>query len=44
MYKDDEKGLCGNSGEAEDPFYERTPLFSVVGRLVRFQEHAGKGN
>ncbi|XP_053086409.1 kinesin-like protein KIF1A isoform X8 [Pangasianodon hypophthalmus] len=32
VYKDDEKGLCRNSGEAEDPFYERAPLFSVVGR------------
>lgn len=44
VYKDDEKGLCRNSCEAEDPFYDRAPLFSVVGRLVRFQEHAGKGN
>ncbi|XP_053539639.1 kinesin-like protein KIF1A isoform X4 [Ictalurus punctatus] len=32
VYKDDEKGLCRNSGEAEDPFYDRSPLFSVVGR------------
>ncbi|XP_046701678.1 kinesin-like protein KIF1A isoform X8 [Silurus meridionalis] len=32
VYKDDEKGLCRNSGAAEDPFYERAPLFSVVGR------------
>ena len=43
-FEDDERGLCRSSGEAEDPFYERSPLFSVVGRLVRFQEHAGKGN
>ncbi|XP_053354025.1 kinesin-like protein KIF1A isoform X13 [Clarias gariepinus] len=32
IYKDDEKGLCRTSDEAEDPFYERAPLFSVVGR------------
>ncbi|XP_047669895.1 kinesin-like protein KIF1A isoform X9 [Tachysurus fulvidraco] len=32
VYKDDEKGLCRNSGEMEDPFYERAPLFSIVGR------------
>ncbi|XP_058259327.1 kinesin-like protein KIF1A isoform X8 [Hemibagrus wyckioides] len=32
VYKEDEKGLCRNSDEAEDPFYERAPLFSVVGR------------
>ncbi|XP_066520572.1 kinesin-like protein KIF1A isoform X1 [Hoplias malabaricus] len=31
-YEDDERGLCRSSGEAEDPFYERSPLFSVVGR------------
>ncbi len=41
---DDEAELCRSSGKAEDPFYDRSPLFSVVGRLVRFQEHAGKGN
>ncbi len=41
---DDEGELCRSSGKAEDPFYDRSPLFSVVGRLVRFQEHAGKGN
>uniref|UniRef100_A0A8B9KEL1 plus-end-directed kinesin ATPase n=1 Tax=Astyanax mexicanus TaxID=7994 RepID=A0A8B9KEL1_ASTMX len=26
------EGLCRSSGETEDPFYERSPLFSVVGR------------
>uniref|UniRef100_A0A8B9KE87 plus-end-directed kinesin ATPase n=1 Tax=Astyanax mexicanus TaxID=7994 RepID=A0A8B9KE87_ASTMX len=31
-YEDDERGLCRSSGETEDPFYERSPLFSVVGR------------
>uniref|UniRef100_A0AAR2JZS8 plus-end-directed kinesin ATPase n=1 Tax=Pygocentrus nattereri TaxID=42514 RepID=A0AAR2JZS8_PYGNA len=31
-FEDDERGLCQSSGEAEDPFYERSPLFSVVGR------------
>ncbi|TVK90606.1 Kinesin-like protein KIF1B [Bagarius yarrelli] len=31
-YKDEEKGLCRNTAEAEDPFYERAPLFSIVGR------------
>ena len=41
---DDERELCRGSGEGQDPFYDRSPLFSVVGRLVRFQEHAGGGN
>lgn len=41
---DDVAELCRSSGKAEDPFYDRSPLFSVVGRLVKFQEHAGKGN
>ncbi|XP_076846532.1 kinesin-like protein KIF1A isoform X5 [Brachyhypopomus gauderio] len=31
-YEDDERGLCGSSHEPEDPFYDRTPLFRVVGR------------
>lgn len=35
---------CPGSSEGQDPFYDRSPLFSVVGRLVRFQEHAGRGN
>jgi len=38
---DDEGELCRGSGEGQDPFYDRSPLFSVVGRLVRFWEHAG---
>ncbi|XP_058635692.1 kinesin-like protein KIF1A isoform X4 [Onychostoma macrolepis] len=29
---DDEGELCRSSGKAEDPFYDRSPLFSVVGR------------
>ncbi|XP_059416415.1 kinesin-like protein KIF1A isoform X4 [Carassius carassius] len=29
---DDEGGLCRSFGKAEDPFYDRSPLFSVVGR------------
>lgn len=41
---DDDEELCRSSGKAEDPFYDRSPLFSVVGRLVRLQEDAGKGN
>ena len=41
---DDEGELCRGSSEGQDPFYDRSPLFSVVGRLVRFQEHAGGGN
>jgi len=41
---DDEGELCRSSSKAEDPFYDRSPLFSVLGRLVRFQENAGKGN
>lgn len=41
---DDEGELCRGSGEGLDPFYDRSPLFSVVGRLVRFQEPAGGGN
>ncbi|XP_062280569.1 kinesin-like protein KIF1B [Scomber scombrus] len=41
---DDEGELCRGSGEGLDPFYDRSPLFSVVGRLVRFREHAGGGN
>lgn len=42
---DDDVGeLCRGSSEGQDPFYDRSPLFSVVGRLVRFQEHAGGGN
>lgn len=43
-YDDDEGELCRGSSEGQDPFYDRSPLFSVVGRLVRFQEHAGGGN
>lgn len=41
---DDEGELCRSFGKAEDPFYDRSPLFSVLGRLVRFQEHAVRGN
>lgn len=41
---EDERELCRGSSEGQDPFYDRSPLFSVVGRLVRFQEHAGGGN
>lgn len=41
---DDVGGLCRGSSEGLDPFYDRSPLFSVVGRLVRFQEHADGGN
>lgn len=41
---DDEGELCEGSSKGQDPFYDRSPLFSVVGRLVRFQEHAGGGN
>ncbi|XP_073810215.1 kinesin-like protein KIF1A isoform X16 [Danio rerio] len=29
---DDDEELCRSSGKAEDPFYDRSPLFSVVGR------------
>ncbi|XP_056270572.1 kinesin-like protein KIF1A isoform X2 [Pseudoliparis swirei] len=29
---DDEGELCRGSGEGQDPFYDRSPLFSVVGR------------
>ncbi|XP_032382871.1 kinesin-like protein KIF1A isoform X12 [Etheostoma spectabile] len=29
---DDEGELCHGSGEGQDPFYDRSPLFSVVGR------------
>ncbi|XP_034736271.1 kinesin-like protein KIF1A isoform X3 [Etheostoma cragini] len=29
---DDEGELCRGSGEGQDPFYNRSPLFSVVGR------------
>ncbi|XP_059427146.1 kinesin-like protein KIF1A isoform X2 [Carassius carassius] len=29
---DDEEDFCRSSGKAEDPFYDRSPLFSVVGR------------
>uniref|UniRef100_A0A672SY03 plus-end-directed kinesin ATPase n=1 Tax=Sinocyclocheilus grahami TaxID=75366 RepID=A0A672SY03_SINGR len=29
---DDEGELCRSSGKAQDPFYDRSPLFSVVGR------------
>uniref|UniRef100_A0A672MNN8 plus-end-directed kinesin ATPase n=1 Tax=Sinocyclocheilus grahami TaxID=75366 RepID=A0A672MNN8_SINGR len=29
---DDEEELCRSSGKTEDPFYDRSPLFSVVGR------------
>ncbi|XP_028300554.1 kinesin-like protein KIF1A isoform X3 [Gouania willdenowi] len=29
---DDEGGLCRGSSEGQDPFYDRSPLFSVVGR------------
>ncbi|XP_013866484.1 kinesin-like protein KIF1A isoform X3 [Austrofundulus limnaeus] len=29
---DDERELCRGSGEGQDPFYDRSPLFSVVGR------------
>ncbi|XP_051561927.1 kinesin-like protein KIF1A isoform X3 [Myxocyprinus asiaticus] len=29
---DDEGELCRSSNKAEDPFYDRSPLFSVVGR------------
>lgn len=41
---DDERELCRGSSEGLDPFYDRSPLFSVVGRLVRFQELADGGN
>ncbi|MGH0140325.1 UNVERIFIED_CONTAM: hypothetical protein FKN15_071227 [Acipenser sinensis] len=39
----DEGEHCTFSGEGQDPFYDRSPVFSVVGRLVRFQEHADRG-
>ncbi|XP_074524157.1 kinesin-like protein KIF1A isoform X12 [Halichoeres trimaculatus] len=29
---DDERELCRGSGEGQDPFYDRSPIFSVVGR------------
>uniref|UniRef100_UPI0037E729F2 kinesin-like protein KIF1A isoform X2 n=1 Tax=Semicossyphus pulcher TaxID=241346 RepID=UPI0037E729F2 len=29
---DDERELCRGSSEGQDPFYDRSPLFSVVGR------------
>ncbi|XP_054644891.1 kinesin-like protein KIF1A isoform X1 [Dunckerocampus dactyliophorus] len=29
---DDERALCRGSSEGQDPFYDRSPLFSVVGR------------
>ncbi|CAJ1059773.1 kinesin-like protein KIF1A isoform X9 [Xyrichtys novacula] len=29
---DDERELCRGSSEGQDPFYDRTPIFSVVGR------------
>lgn len=35
---------CTGVSDGQDPFYDRWPLFSLVGRLVRFQEHAGRGN
>ncbi|XP_029002290.1 kinesin-like protein KIF1A isoform X6 [Betta splendens] len=31
-YDDDERELCRGSSEGQDPFYDRSPLFSVVGR------------
>ncbi|XP_028817175.1 kinesin-like protein KIF1A isoform X6 [Denticeps clupeoides] len=30
--EDDEAELCPRSGEGPDPFYDRSPIFSVVGR------------
>lgn len=41
---EDERELYRGSCEGQDPFYDRSPLFSVVGRLVRFWEYAGGGN
>lgn len=35
---------CPGVSDGQDPFYDRWPLFSLVGRLVRFQEHAVRGN
>ncbi|KAI2663532.1 Kinesin-like protein KIF1A [Labeo rohita] len=35
---DDEGELCGSSSKAEDPFYDRSPLFSVVGRSMLGKE------
>ncbi len=35
---------CPGVSDGQDPFYDRWPLFSLVGRLVRFQEHADRGN
>lgn len=29
---------CPRASEGQDPFYDRWPLFSLVGRLVRLQE------
>ena len=40
--EEDEGAFCGGSSEGQDPFYDRSPIFSVVGRLVRFQRPAGK--
>ena len=42
--EEEERALCPRSGEGPDPFYDRSPIFSVVGRLVRFREPAGRGN
>ena len=40
--EEEEGAFCGGSSEGQDPFYDRSPIFSVVGRLVRFQRPAGK--
>lgn len=45
--EEEEEGVrehCPGANDGQDPFYDRWPLFSLVGRLVRFQEHAVRGN